>query len=139
MVLKGSHCRLSNITLEGTWKEDEEFKYCGQLVKRYAGKSAGQCMKQLVELRRNGSEEQKKIIAGIEWYQQPGAVVDGITRGWQVEEEMQRWKCSISSRDALQCQQIGEIKLRHAAANQMQHIVKPQTTALVQLTDTDYS
>ena len=42
LVVKGAvHCRLSNITAEGTWKESEVYVYGGKTYRRIAGKSAG--------------------------------------------------------------------------------------------------
>ena len=72
LVVKGVHARLSNISDDGTWIENEEFEYGGKLYKRTAGKSTGQVLRSYVELRRVHPE----WFEELEVFSQPAAVVD---------------------------------------------------------------
>ena len=57
LVVKAAvHARLSNITAEGCWKEDEEYTNAGRRVLRTAGKSAGRVLKTYVDLRKKYPE-----------------------------------------------------------------------------------
>ena len=51
IVKTASHCRLSNITAEGTWREDEQFEAAGKVVLRVAGRSAGRVLAPWLKLR----------------------------------------------------------------------------------------
>ena len=44
LVVYGVHCRLSNISPEGTWIQGESFAAAGKPVERKRGASAGRCM-----------------------------------------------------------------------------------------------
>ena len=50
-MVAGVHAQLSNISLDRTWVESEEFEYNGKTVKRLAGAKVGNVLKTFVDLR----------------------------------------------------------------------------------------
>ena len=135
MVVKGTHCRLKNISAAGTWVESEEFRYGAKIVKRTAGKSAGMCLKSYVDLR----NKEPALFEGIEVYSQPAAVVDGIIMQWMMEEQAAAFPCSMWCRDMLQSGQSVQVRLVQSLAQQMGCRVYGGITPILQVTDTDYS
>ena len=136
LVVKGAvHCRLSNITPEGTWKESEKYVYGGRNFKREAGKCAGRVMMPWRELR----ERRPEWFEDLEVYCQPAAVVDSIIMKWMLEEQAEAFPCSIWCRDMLAAGQAMQTKVVQAAAQQLGSRVYGGVTCLVQVTDTDYS
>ena len=51
LVVYGVHCRLSNISPEGTWVQGESFAAAGKPVERKRGAPAGRCMQTWRDLR----------------------------------------------------------------------------------------
>ena len=136
LVVKGAaHCRLSNITPEGTWKETEVFVYAGKKIKRKAGKSAGRIMQPWRDLRQKHPE----WFEDLEVYSQPAAVVDSVIMKWMIEVQSEAFPCSIWCRDMLAAGQGMQVKIVQAAAQQLGSRVYGGVTCLVQVTDTDFS
>ena len=88
LIVAGEHCRLSNIDCSThTWKEDEEFilktPNGDVLVKRRAGESSGQHMREWVKLKR----ECPRLFEDpdLEVMAQPCAVVDSQITKWSLQ------------------------------------------------------
>ena len=90
IVKTASHCRLSNITAEGTWREDEQFEAAGKVVMRVAGRSAGRVLAPWLKLREQG------LLQNWEVYGQPAAVTDAVIQ-----------QCAVYGR-ALPLQHLGQ-------------------------------
>jgi hypothetical protein len=135
LVVKGVHARLSNISDERTWIEDEEFEYAGKTYKRYAGKSAGRILATYVQLRK----EHPEWFEDLEVYSQEAAVVDSVIMKWMLEAQAKEFPCSIWCRDMLAAGQTVQTRLVQGLAQQIGCRIYGGVTCIVQLTDTDYS
>ena len=136
LVVKGAvHCRLSNITPEGTWRVTEKYVYAGKEYVRIAGQSAGRCMQPYRDLR----EKYPELFEGLEVYSQPAAVVDSIIMKWMLQEQAEAFPCSIWCRDMLAAGHAMQTKLVQAAGQQIGCRVYGGVTCLVQVTDTDHA
>ena len=133
--MKGVHARLSNISDERTWIEDEEFEYAGKTYKRYAGKSAGRILATYVQLRK----EHPEWFEDLEVYSQEAAVVDSVIMKWMLEAQAKEFPCSIWCRDMLAAGQTVQTRLVQGLAQQIGCRIYGGVTCIVQLTDTDYS
>ncbi len=74
LVLHGSHARLSNISDNDTWLEDEAFVFHGKQILRKAGASARGVLRSWVKLRREPAEA-RRMLEKFEIFQQPAAFV----------------------------------------------------------------
>ena len=136
LVVKGArHCRLSNITPEGTWRVTESYVYGGKKYTCVAGKSAGRLMKPWRDLK----EKFPELFEELEVYSQPAAVVDSVIMKWMLEEQSAHFPCSVWCRDMLAAGQSMQTKMVQALAQQLGCRVYGGVTCLVQLTDTDHS
>ena len=133
LVVKGVHARLSDITDEGTWREDEAFEYGGKVYKRSAGKSAGRVLCSYVEIRK----EHPEWFEELEVFSQPAAVVDSVIMKWMLEEQAAEFPCSIWCRDMLAAGQTVQTRLVQGLAQQIGVRIFSGVTGVVQITDTD--
>ncbi len=77
-MFPGQYGRLSNISAEGTFIEDELLVLKGKEIVRRAGESCGSLMCKWRELRDTGTSEERDLLSKFEIYQQPAGIVDGI-------------------------------------------------------------
>ena len=80
LVLPGAHARLSNISEDGCFLEDEIFEVSGKQKVRQAGTSAGQLMLSWRKLRDAGDDEVRQFFNDIEVMQPPAAFCGGADR-----------------------------------------------------------
>ena len=135
LVVKGIHARLHNIDAAGNWIESESFTYAGREYCRTAGKSAGRV---LLPWRR-ARELQPDLVADLEVYSQPAAVVDGVIMHWIICMQAKMYPCSVWCRDTLSSGVAVTARKAMALALQIPCYVQGHCTPLVQITDTDFS
>ena len=82
LVLPGCHARLSNISEDGTWIEDEVFKAKGKHVVRKQGQPVGNIMKSWRSMMSSGDPEVLAWLSEVEVMQQPAGYCDGIIVAW---------------------------------------------------------
>ena len=90
LIVPGQHARLSNISEDGTFIQDEVFEVKRKQKVRKAGSSAGNLMLSWRKLRDHGSEETKSFLKSIEVMQQPSAFADGVICSWTAEMRCRR-------------------------------------------------
>ena len=95
LVVYGVHCRLENISQEGTWIEDERFWVNGVLIERKAGEAVpANIMQGWRKLRQECPDLFQKDV--LVW-QQPAAVVDQVLYFWyqklEASETRQQVRC----------------------------------------------
>ena len=136
LVVGGTHCRLSNISAEGTWIKGERFYYEGKEVVRHAGhKVPGAIMKSWREVRAKAPH----LFEGIEVMQQPAAVVDTVINQWALEDLGSRYPVSIWQRDMLAATRSSQAKATMQVINQIEANIMGKMTPVLQLTDTDFA
>ena len=128
-----SHCRLSNIAADGTWREDEQFEAAGKVVTRKKGRSAGRILESWVKLREAG------LLQNWEVYGQPAAVTDNIIQVWMLQAQAQQFPRSIWVRDAVGSSWSPEVQLAMRLVQQIGVRIRPGITDLLQPTDTDFA
>ena len=133
IVKTASHCRLSNITAEGTWREDEQFEAAGKVVMRSAGRSAGRVLAPWLKLREQG------LLQNWEVYGQPAAVTDAVIQQWMLQSMGEQFPCSIWVRDAVGSSWAPEVQLSMRVIGQIAVKIRAGITDLVQPTDTDFA
>ena len=133
IVKTASHCRLSNITAEGTWREDEQFEAAGKVVMRVAGRSAGRVLAPWLKLREQG------LLQNWEVYGQPAAVTDAVIQQWMLQSMGEHFPCSIWVRDAVGSSWAPEVQLSMRVIGQIAVKIRAGITDLVQPTDTDFA
>ena len=80
VLTRGQHCRLSNISEEGTWRQSECFVVSGRLVKREAGEAMHP---KLMSVWRNLRQQlHPRYFLTLEVWQQPCARIDGVVYKW---------------------------------------------------------
>ena len=90
------HCRLSNISPEGTWVESESFVVAGELVTREAGGSVPPYM---MRKWRNLRQSDPQLLTGMDVWQQPSAFVDAVIFQWMQVKEAAEFKQLIRQVD----------------------------------------
>ena len=133
IVKTASHCRLSNIIAEGTWREDEQFEAAGKVVMRSAGRSAGRVLAPWLKLREQG------LLQNWEVYGQPAAVTDAVIQQWMLQSMGEQFPCSIWVRDAVGSSWAPEVQLSMRVIGQIAVKIRAGITDLVQPTDTDFA
>ena len=131
----GVHARLSNISMDGKWIEDEEFHVGGEVVVHRAGSSVGNIMEQWRKLRAADPGIFEEIVV----MQQPAATFDEVLVAWDLEDLGKRFPAAVLQRDLLS----GALSTRAKMAAQLMHQVlcwiSPGMTPVAQVTDTDFS
>ena len=135
LVVPGQHCRLSNISPEGKWIKSESFSFGGVSVKREAGKSAGRLMLNWRRLRDKAPElfEQVSVMS------QPSAFVDSIIMQWSIEELEAEVGANVSQRGLLTSGLSTTVRSAMSLAHSIPCWIGGKMTAVLQLTDTDFS
>ena len=64
LIVSGVHARLSNISLDGKWIEDEEFMYKNKHVVRKSGKPVGRILTSFRKVREQKPEMKIIFISG---------------------------------------------------------------------------
>ena len=133
IVKTASHCRLSNIAEDGTWKETEQFEAAGKVFVREKGRSAGRILEPWRKIRSQG------LLQNWEIYGQPAAVTDGVIQQWMLQEQGQQFPCSIWVRDSVGSSWSPEVQVSMKLAHQIGVKIRGGITDLVQPTDTDFA
>ena len=142
LIVGGVRARLCNIrdtldpksgVLHGVWCNDEVFSVGGVVTTRKAGESCGR----VLEAWRRVRHFRPELLDGIEIYQQPAAVVDGVLTKWITEREAERFPRSLWMRDALATTMTEDALAAAAAAWQLVTFIAPDMTPVLQITDTD--
>jgi len=95
VVSAQNHCRLSNISPEGTWVKSETFLWQGREVKRISGNSVGKLMLPWRRLRHSNPE----LLENLSVYTQPSGNVDSIILTWMIEELSEQFPQTLWQRD----------------------------------------
>ena len=135
LVVWGVHARISNISKDRRWLEDEEFWIGDQHIVRRKGQKVGGILENWCKLRDEDPEVFEKVIV----MQQPSATFDEVLVSWDLEDLAKRFPATVLQRDLLS----GALTSRTKMAAQLLHIITcwvgPGMTPVVQLTDTDFS
>ena len=135
VIVSGVHARLSNISSDGKWIEDEEFCYKNKSVIRKSGKPVGRILASFRKIREQKPELSDDIIV----MSQPSAFCDSIIVHWNQIALSKSIVQSIHQRDlfagALSC----SAKASCAASQSISAWIQGSMTAVLQLTDTDFS
>ena len=134
LVVHGTHCRLSNITESGCWKESERFYFNGKLTERKAGQSAGKLM---IGWRRARSLC-PSLFAQLSVMSQPSANVDSIIYNWSTLELAQQFPLALHQRDCFSAAWSPSASESLFLCGHLQVFISPKMTASLQLTDTDF-
>ena len=136
LVVHGkTHCRLSNISPQGTWVKSESYVYHNKEVKIIAGNSAGKLMLPWRRLRESNPE----LFEDLAVYQQPAGYVDSVILTWMVEEQAELFPQTLWQRDCFAAAFSEEAQAAMFLGHQLQTVIGPKMTASLQLTDTDFS
>jgi len=137
LIVPGSHARLSNISPEGLFIEDEIFEVKGKQRVRKAGTSAGKLLSSWRKLRDSGDEEVKRLLGHIEIMQQPAAFADGVIIAWIAElRQREGIARAISVRDMFAGGLSGSCKRMSAVCAQLLTYIAGKMTPVMQVTDT---
>ena len=136
LVLIGGHGRLSNISDEGNFLEDEHFTHKGKEIVRKAGQSARGLLKSWVELRRS-SAEVRTMLESIEVMQQPSGFADSVIVQWHLEAQSKRYPQAIHQKDLFAAALCEASKKASWLAHQVLTWIAGKMTSCLQLTDTD--
>ncbi len=135
LVVSGVHARLSNISAEGKWIEDEEFVYKNKRTVRKAGKAAGRILESFRKIRTLRPE----LFEGITVMSQPSAFVDSVIFHWNQIELSKHVVQSVSQRDLFGGALSPTAKASCATGQCLSSWIQGSMTAVLQLTDTDFS
>ena len=136
IVVGGKHCRLSNISKDGTWEENEDFFVGKERVQRTAGQSAKAHMPEWQKIREH-NPALFEGIQGFEVYAQPAAVVDGIIQAWQLQALSMKFPGGVLQRDMLGSYRSAAAQAMMKALNWIDSPILGKMTPCLQLTDTD--
>ena len=137
LVVPGAHARLSNISPEGLFIEDDVFAVKGKQKVRKAQTSAGNLMLSWRKLRDGGDEEMKQFFKEIEVMQQPAAFCDGVIIAWIAEmRKKEGYDKLISVRDMFAGGLGSSCKRMSATCGQLLTYIAGKMTPVMQVTDT---
>ena len=137
LVVPGAHGRLSNISPEGLFIEDDVFNVKGKQKLRKANTSAGILMLPWRKLRDNGDPEMKRFFEEIEVMQQPAAFCDGVIIAWIAEmRKKEGYDKVISVRDMFAGGLSGSCRRMSALCGQLLTFIAGKMTPVMQVTDT---
>ena len=134
VIFTGTHCRLSNISEAGTWKETETFHVDGKEIVRRAGNQVPEKLAQtLRDLRTKNRDLFSRLERlGVEIYQQPAGFEDSVITAWKIERQAQDAPVSIGLRDMF-AGGLSETALTTMASfNQLPVFIRGKMTAAVQ-------
>ncbi len=133
LLSHGVHCRLEQISPEGTWVADETFNFAGQTVTRKKGEKVPPgLMGEWRKLRQSAPE----LFANLRVWQQPAATVDSIIWRWQCELEASEFRQVIRVTDCLPAAWADQSKEASFLLQQLNAPVAAGCTPVQQLTDT---
>ena len=135
LIVSGVHARLSNISLDGKWIEDEEFLYKNKHVVRKAGKPAGRILASFRKVR----EQKPEMFEDINVMSQPSAFCDSIILHWNQIELSKNTVQNVHQRDLFAGALSVSAKASCAASQSISAWIQGNMTAVLQLTDTDFS
>ena len=139
VTMTGSHCDLSNVSMDRTWLRDQAFNYNGREVHYKAGEKLHSMQaKALLDSRDQHPELwQRMRDVGIEIYLQPAGFEDGIITKWKIEKQGQRFAVSIGVRDLFGGCLADSTKQAQNAISQLASHIAGKMGCALQLTDTD--
>ena len=138
LLVGGVHCRLSNISEDGKWLQDESFWIGGEHVQRLKGNSVGTCMLEWRRLR--GDPETRHLLERVDIMQQPAAVMDAVIFTWVSEDLCRDYGACVWTRDV--CGGGGGSEACTTAmfaAGCVPNYIAAKMTAVLQPTDTDFA
>ena len=118
--------------------QDEAFVNAGKEVLRKKGTSARGLLKAWVDLM-SKSDEVKEWLKEVEIYQQPADFMDSIIYRWRTEAQMMEWPQATHVRDLFASCLTDEAKKLGALAHQVPAWIGGETSAALQVTDTDFA
>ena len=135
LIVSGQHARLDNIDDKGRWIEDESFNYLGDIKLHRKGESARRALEQWVKIRRGHPH----LLGHYDVYSQPSSNQDNIIMLWVIAKQGRMYPVSTYQRDCFAASFSDDTYKIMYAAHQLQSIIPPKMTAMMQLTDTDFS
>ncbi|CAE7232296.1 unnamed protein product [Symbiodinium sp. CCMP2592] len=137
LVTYGKHCRLENISQEGTWIKSECFQVGSQTVRRRAGQRVpGQVMRTWRKLR----QTQPHLFDGsVRVWCQPAAVVDSVIYRWQLELESEEHSQAVQLVDMFGGAWTTESMHAAALLQRAQTGIAAGCTGLTQVTDIGFA
>ena len=129
------HCRLENISQEGTWIESESFQIGDKVVHRKAGEAVGNTMLSWRQLR----QESPELFLKVKVWQTPTAFVDSVVYNWQQKEESGRFQNLLRLVDSLRTHWTDQAAETNFLCQAVQVSVPPGCTPLGQVTDTGFA
>ena len=134
--MHGSHCRLENISHDGTWLQDETFSFDGVTTVRLAGQKVHPAM---MKTWRKLRSEEPELFKGLRLWQQPSANMDGVLWYWQCLLDASQYKQLIRITDCLGTAWTDQAKERAWLLHQVGCPVAAKCTPLQQPTDTHFA
>ena len=135
LIVPGQHARLDNIDDNGRWVEDETFSYLGEMKVHRKGESARRALEQWVKIRR----DHPHLLEHYDVYSQPSSNQDNVIMSWVIAKHARMYPASIYQRDCFAASFSDDTMRTMFTAHQIQAIIPPKMTAMMQLTDTDFS
>ena len=135
LIVPGQHARLDSIDDKGRWIEDESINYLGDIKLHRKGESTRRALEQWVKIRRGHPH----LLEHYDVYSQPSSNQDNIIMSWVIAKQGRMYPVSIYQRDCFAASFSDDIYKKMYAAHQLQSIIPPKMTAMMQLTDTDFS
>ncbi|CAE7488170.1 unnamed protein product [Symbiodinium sp. CCMP2592] len=137
LVTYGKHCRLENISQEGTWIKSECFQVGSKTVRRRAGQRVpGQVMRTWRKLR----QTQPHLFDGsVRVWCQPAAVVDSVIYRWQLELESEEHSQAVQLVDMFGGAWTTESMHAAALLQRAQTGIAAGCTGLTQVTDIGFA
>ena len=99
------------------------------------GESARRALEQWVKIRRDHPD----LLEHYNVYSQPSSNQDNIIMSWVIAKQGRMYPASIYQRDCFAASFSDDTSKMMYAAHQLQSIIPPKMTAMMQLTDTDFS
>jgi hypothetical protein len=137
IVKCGSHCRLENISEDGTWLTSEEFVLDGKHVKREAGSKVHPGL--MAPWRKLRKDMPRLFDKGVRVWGQPVAYMDSIICLWHSALIGKEVKQAIHQVDMFSGELTQEVRESNFFLHQIKHVIGAKQTAKLQLTDTTVS
>ncbi|CAE7738226.1 unnamed protein product [Symbiodinium sp. CCMP2592] len=138
LVTYGKHCRLENISQEGTWIKSECFQVGSKTVRRRAGQRVlGQVMRTWRKLR--ATQPHLFADGSVRVWCQPAAVVDSVIYRWQLELESEEHSQAVQLVDMFGGAWTTESMHAAALLQRAQTGIAAGCTGLSQVTDIGFA
>ena len=128
----GQHCRLDDISMEGTWREDECFHVGNEQIMKVQGEKVP---KSCMQVFRNIREKQPHLLEGLVIMQQPNAWRDEVITKWCYEDLASRCPYSIVQHDLVGQQLTNNARKVKYMSNVVQSLIAAEMTSVLQITD----